>query len=131
MIVLDTHIWALWVQGGSKLAATHAQLIKDHEEDGLGISAISMWEVAKLVELDRLALPVPLDEWVAEALAYPGMILLGLTAEISIESTQLPGAIHRDPADQIIVATARIHDCPLLTIDQRLIDYPHVATPPS
>ncbi len=60
------------------------------------------------------------------ALNYPGIRLLDLTPQIAIESTQLPGEFHRDPADQIIVATARIHDCLLLTVDDKIINYPHV-----
>jgi PIN domain nuclease of toxin-antitoxin system len=54
------------------------------------------------------------------ALTYPGIQLVELTPKIAIESTQLPGEFHRDPADQIIVATARIHDCPLLTANDRI-----------
>jgi PIN domain nuclease of toxin-antitoxin system len=60
------------------------------------------------------------------ALQYPGIQLLALTPEIAVESTRLPGEFHRDPADQIIVATARIYDCPLLTVDDRILKYPHV-----
>ena len=54
--------------------------------------------------------------------------MLELTPEIAIESTRLPGEFHRDPADQIIVATARVHKCPLVTADERILDYPHVKT---
>ena len=60
------------------------------------------------------------------ALIYPGIRLLELTPEITIESTRLPGEFHRDPADQIIVATARIHACSLLTVDDKILNYPHV-----
>lgn len=59
-------------------------------------------------------------------LSYPGIRLLELTPEVAIESTQLPGEFHRDPADQIIVATARVHGCPLVTSDSKLLKYPHV-----
>jgi PIN domain nuclease of toxin-antitoxin system len=61
-----------------------------------------------------------------EALAYPGVELLELTPRIAVESTQLPGSFHRNPADQIVVATARIWECPLLTADDRILKYPHV-----
>lgn len=63
-----------------------------------------------------------------QALSYPGVRLLELTPEIAVESTQLPDKFHRDPADQIIVATARLHNCSLLTSDGKLLDYPHVHT---
>ncbi len=57
-----------------------------------------------------------------------GIHLLALTPEIAIESTRLPGEFHRDPADQIIVATARMYDCPLVTSDEKILNYPHVTT---
>lgn len=60
------------------------------------------------------------------ALSYPGIRLLDLTPQITIESIRLPGEFHRDPADQIIVATARIYDAPLLTFDEKILNYPHV-----
>ena len=89
--------------------------IQAQESQGLGISAISCWEVAKLVERGRLVLPCPVEDWLERALDYPGVVLLELTPRVCVESTQLPGEFHRDPADQIIVATARVHDCPLVT----------------
>jgi PIN domain nuclease of toxin-antitoxin system len=67
-------------------------------------------------------------EWFEKALSYPGVQLYNLTPEISIESTRLPGEFHRDPADQIIVATARINECPLITSDHKILDYPYVDT---
>jgi PIN domain nuclease of toxin-antitoxin system len=67
-------------------------------------------------------------EWIEQALAYPGVRLLYLTPRIAVESSHLPGTFHRDPADQIIVATARIRGCPLLTADARILRYPHVKT---
>jgi PIN domain nuclease of toxin-antitoxin system len=129
VIVLDTHIWVWWVHGDSRLSSAHAKLIADHEDDQIGICTISLWEVAKLVELGRLVLPVALGQWFADALSYPGATLVDLTPSIAIESTGLPGNFHRDPADQIIVATSRVLGCGLLTADQRIREYPQVDTP--
>jgi len=129
MIVLDTHIWVWWVHGTSDLTNSQRQVLTENEDTGLGVSAISCWEIAKLVERGRLVLPCAIDDWFQQALAYPGVTLLPLTPGIAIESTRLPGTFHRDPADQIIVATARLHTCALLTADHRIIDYPHVNTP--
>ncbi len=89
---------------------------------------MSCWEIAKLAERGRLGLACSIEEWMEQALAYPGIELLPLTPQIAIESTTLPGNFHRDPADQIIVATARIHDLALLTVDRLILDYPHVRT---
>jgi len=128
VILLDTHIWVWWVDGSPQLAAVQRDHIEANESSGLGVSVISCWEVAKLVELNRLELRCPVAEWIAQALAYPGVRLLYLTPRIAVESTKLPGTFHRDPADQIIVATARIRGCPLLTADARILRYPHVKT---
>ncbi len=129
MIVLDTHIWIWWVHGDPRLVAAHAAVIAAHEADGLGISAISCWEVAKLVEKGRLQLPNDVDRWLDTALAYPGMRLVELTPRISAEACRLsamPGGFHGDPADQIIAATSRMLACSLLTADARLRSSPHV-----
>jgi len=128
VIVVDTHIWVWWVQGDPRLTAHHRHYIEQHEEDEIGVCVISCWEVALLAVKDRLVLPLPVDEWIEGALLYPGVRLLDLTPYIAIESTRLPGGFHRDPADQFIVATAREFDCELITVDQRILDYPHVKT---
>jgi PIN domain nuclease of toxin-antitoxin system len=126
MIVLDTHIWVWWIHDDPQLTQQQKAWIQEHEDQGLGVSAISCWEVAKLVEYHRLTLSCPIAEWFDQALAYPGIQLLNLTPRIAVESTQLPGTFHRDPADQIIVATARVYDRPLLTADDKILRYPHV-----
>ena len=128
MIVLDTHTWVWWVHGQKELTNTQAEIIEANEQDTIGVSAISCWEVAKLVERGRLELPCSLGEWFELALGYPGVSLLELTPEIAIESTRLPGQFHRDPADQIIVATARVYGCPLVTSDGKILEYCHVET---
>ena len=128
MIVLDSHAWVWWVHGDERLTASQRESIGASEADVIGVSAISCWEVAKLVQQGRLELPCPLEQWFEQALNYPGVQLLPLTPEVAIESTRLPGEFHRDPADQMIVATARIHDCPLVTSDGKLLEYCHVAT---
>ncbi len=128
MILLDTHIWVWWVDDNQQLVDRPRHLIQDNVRSGLEVSAISCWEVAKLVQYGRLELACPLEEWMEQALAYPGVQLIELTPRIAIESTKLPGSFHCDPADQIIVATARVYDIPLLTVDSRILQYPHVRT---
>lgn len=108
MIILDTHIWIWLVTGDPQLLPNYADYIQENEADGLGVCAISCWEVAKLVEGSRIKLSLPASDWLAAALAYPGIRLLNLSPEAAVESTRLPGVFHRDPADLIIVATARL-----------------------
>jgi len=131
VIILDTHIWVWWVHADSALSASTRETLDAAEQTGLGVSAISCWEVAKLVERGRLSLPCPVLDWIKQALAYPGVRLIELSPRISVESSQLPGTFHRDPADQIIVATARVLDVPLVTLDAKILDYPHVQLAPA
>lgn len=126
MIVLDTHIWIWWVHGDPRLTQAQTSVISAAEATGIGVSAISCWEVAKLVEYKRLVLPSPTREWLDQALSYPGVRLLSLSPEVAAESTELPGEFHKDPADQIIVATARVYGAPLVTVDEKIRAYPHV-----
>jgi PIN domain nuclease of toxin-antitoxin system len=126
MIVLDTHVWVWWVHDDTRLTDAQIAVIKNNEVDIIGISAITLWEVAKLVERQRLVLPCPISQWFEQSLHYPGMHVMELTPKIVVESTQLPGEFHHDPADQMIVATARVYNCPLVTSDEKIISYPHV-----
>jgi PIN domain nuclease of toxin-antitoxin system len=128
MIVLDTHVWVWWILDTDELSEAQIHALADSEIDQIGISAISCWEIAKLFEYGRLELPVGVSEWIDTALSYPKVTFLDLSPEIAIESTQLPGDFHRDPADQIIVATARIYGCSLASSDDKIIRYPHVST---
>ncbi len=128
MIILDTHIWIWWVHGDRRLTDPQATIIQANETQAIGISAISVWEVAKLVEYGRLELPCDLHEWFDAALSYPGIRLVELTPAIAIQSTRLPGKFHRDPADQIIVATAITYDCPLVTSDDKILEYAYART---
>ncbi|NOX64173.1 MAG: type II toxin-antitoxin system VapC family toxin [Chloroflexi bacterium] len=127
MILLDTHIWIWWKSRSQRLSSKALRIIDENKrDDGVGISVISCWEMAKLVERKRLTLTIPIETWIEQGLV--GLTLFHLTPEIAIESTKLPGDFHKDPADQIIVATARFHGLPLLTVDRRILSYPYVTT---
>ena len=114
------------MHGDARLTARQWAHLQQNESSGLGVSVISCWEVAKLVALKRLTLPCATEDWFTQALAYPGIQLLELTPTIALESTRLPGSFHRDPADQLLVATARVLNCPLLTADGHILRYSHV-----
>lgn len=126
MIILDTHIWIWWVDNSSRLTQQQRRWIEEHQTQGLGVSIISCWEVAKLVENQKLGLLCSVEEWLDTALTYPGIQLLNLTVPIVIESTRLQG-FHRDPADQLIVATAKVYGAPLLTADAKILSYTGVS----
>lgn len=127
MIILDTHIWIWWVNESPRLTEKQKQIIKENQVNGLGISVISCWEIAKLVEKKRLVLSIPVEEWLEEASTYPGIKIINLSIPILVESTQLTG-FHNDPADQIIVATSKVKNSKLLTADNKILDYSGVET---
>jgi PIN domain nuclease of toxin-antitoxin system len=90
VILLDTHVWVWWVHGDARLSEDQRKMLDYRADDGIGVSVISCWEAAKLVEYGRLTLPQDIAEWVGVALAYPGVRLIELTPAIAIESTRLP-----------------------------------------
>lgn len=117
-----------WVQNDTtRLTVKYQRWLKENENNGIGVSIVSCWEVAKLVEKGRLTLPLTIAEWLEIALAYPGVRLLDLSLPIVIDSTQLAG-FHSDPFDQMIVATARFYNSPLLTADAKILAYSSVKT---
>ena len=126
MILLDTHIWVWWVSRPDRLQPRLRELLELGADRVFGVSIISCWEVAKLVQYGRLKLDRAVGLWIEGALAEPGVSLLHLNPQIVVESTQLPRPFHSDPADQLLVATARVLQCPIMTEDSRIAAYPHV-----
>ncbi len=129
LTLLDTHAWVWWVSADRRLSTSAKRAIDRAQTAGaLGLSLISIWEVAKKVEKTQLVLDRPVDEWIDLAAAFPGLLLIELTRPILIESCRLPGPFHGDPADQLIVATARDRGATIVTKDDRIRQYGHVRT---
>lgn len=117
VIVLDTHAW-LWSSfDSSQLSSAARAAIADTEM--IGISAISLWEVALLEARGRIEFPCPLLTWFADAFSVPHIQLLPLTPEIAVATTKLD-LPHNDPADRIVAATALVHGYPLVTADGKI-----------
>jgi PIN domain nuclease of toxin-antitoxin system len=123
--LLDTHAWLWLLQGDSqRLGPTARERILAAAREGvLRLSAISPWEVGMLVAKQRLVVSLPCQYWVRQALQVPGLSLVPLTPEIALQSSFLPGEFHGDPADRIIIATARDTGAVIITADQRILDY--------
>jgi PIN domain nuclease of toxin-antitoxin system len=123
-IVLDTHVW-LWLMAGSHHLSKSFRLSikKVQDYSGILISSISIWEIGMLVNRKRIELNMDPLDWISEALDFPGVRLIQLSPKIAIESTRLPGNIHGDPADRILVATAHEEHATLVTCDEKLLEY--------
>jgi PIN domain nuclease of toxin-antitoxin system len=126
MILLDTHILVWWLDQPTKLSP--AQLLAIKNSGAIMVSVISFWEIAKLVENHRLVLNCPVLDWLHAVLAHTKVKLVPLSPEIIVLSTQLPGAFHKDPADQLIVATSMQMSIPLLTQDVKILRYSHISS---
>lgn len=124
MLLLDTHSWIWFAQGNEKIKRSVIKKIEESIQNRtLFIAAISQWEVAMLIEKSRIILNEPAINWIKQAIEDLHIKVLPLTAEIAIESSQLPGAFHGDPADRMIVATARLHHLTLITRDTKILQY--------
>ncbi len=123
--LLDTHVWFWMVRGqeGRLAASTAAKLEQTAFAAPLGVSVISVWEIALLASKGRIGLGMPVHEWVESALNRPGFMLMGLDPGIAIESCNLPGGFHADPADRFLVATARLKNAVIVTRDKRILKY--------
>ena len=118
----DTHIVVWWHLGSPELPDPYRRLLEQAEARGprIGVSAISLWEIAKLHERGRLQLSASLDQCLADVEGSPAFDVLPLTASIAAESLRLGPGYPRDPTDQLIGATARCFGLQLLTVDRSI-----------
>jgi PIN domain nuclease of toxin-antitoxin system len=123
-LLLDTHV-AVWLADGSKrLKASTLSLIESRFVKGqLCLSPISAWEIGMLVSKDKLKIEQPVALWFADFVHRFDISILEITPEIAINSSFLPGKLHGDPGDRIIVATALAHSIALISADNELISY--------
>ena len=123
-LLLDTHVW-IWLSIEDRKSLSKMAKREIQRTNRKWISAISCWELAKLVEKGRISFSIPLITWIRRSLNELNIDVADLSPEVAVESTQLKN-FHKDPADQIIVATSRAFGIPLLTSDRRILSYPGV-----
>ena len=125
--LLDTHAWVWWVTEDRRLSRPARLAIESAQaKDALWLSPISIWELAKKVEKGQLVLDRPLDEWLDLATIQPGLQMTELARPVLVESCRLPAPFHGDPADQIVVATARDRNATIVTNSQAIRRYAYV-----
>jgi PIN domain nuclease of toxin-antitoxin system len=126
--LLDTHALVWWVSGtGAPSRSQKRAFASASERAPLGLSDISLWEVGALHERSKLKLSLPLRDWLSRATAAPLVRTLQLSPAVVAEMCALPGT-RWDPADRLIVATARVHGLRLITSDSRILESGLVAT---
>jgi PIN domain nuclease of toxin-antitoxin system len=126
--VLDTHAWFWSLTDPDQLPSKVRSVLENPRNAPFGLAAISLWELAKLVEKRRITLTIPLSEWISRALDPALIEVLPLTPQVAVDSTTLPGNFHSDPADELIIATTRLHDATLITADRKIHGYGSVKT---
>jgi len=120
MILIDTHVWIRWILPNDPLPRNLLKLINTSES--LSVSSISCWEVVLLEKWHKIELPLPVDDWLEEALEGSDVIALPITSTIARRAGFLPYH-HKDPADRFIIATAIHHDIKLVSMDGRFSSY--------
>ena len=122
--LIDTHIWIWYGMRNPKLGAAARELIeRSVQEGGLAVSIMTLWEISLLESKERIHLGMTAAEWLEEALALPNLMALPLELPAILDAHRLPGIFHADPADRLIVATARHHNLTLITDDRKILDY--------
>ena len=121
--LLDTHILLWWFEQPKRLSAKQRRTLqRANDANALGVSDMTLWEIALLLERGRIRLALPLDEWLARATAGPMIERHGISPAVAREVVDLAATRDWDPADRIIVATARVAGVPLVTSDTRIVE---------
>lgn len=123
-ILLDTHVW-IWVAGGNPIMTPASRKAIDRAQEGehLLISPISIWEISKLVERKRIILEMDVTDWLKQWVELPGILTAEFSFQVALLSNRLPGIIHGDPADRILIASAYEENAVLVTADEKILNY--------
>jgi len=130
-LLLDTHIWLWYLEGAEQgLPSAAVELLRHaNRAHQLLVSDISLWEIGTKVAKGRLRLALDVSLWLARAERAPGITFLPLDRPTLLLSTALPGEIHGDLADRMLIASAVLHRCALVTADRTIIGYARGAGP--
>lgn len=126
MILLDTHALLFWTLEPEKLGEQAENSI--NRTSRIGVHVISCFEIAILVEKDKIELARPVDEWIADALSHPKIEVIPLTVTAAVKCTQLPGDFHQDPVDRMLAATCLQDNLPLISKDRLIKQWGYITT---
>ncbi len=123
-LLLDTHAWIWYIEGSDEISKSTRKVISNALHDNQAyIAAISLWEIGMLDKKQRIIFEMPVLEWLNKSIAMTHIRTQPISPAIAIESCHLPGQFHEDPADRLIVATARVEALTLVTRDKRILAY--------
>lgn len=130
MIVLDTHTLIWWIDNPQKLSIKAKKAIEKekHKEKSILVSSMSVFEIFLLTKKDRLVLSGSPDAWLERIESLPSVKFVPIDNKIAAQSVNLPDFLNKDPADRMIVATAREYGATLITSDKKILNYKHVQT---
>ena len=122
MILLDTHVWIWWLLGTGQLSPTQRNKLDELAQNKqLALSWVSIWEAEMLERKSKISLNIPLDEWISKASSSEFMNVIGVDTKLVLAQRELPESFHADPADRLIVTTAKLLSVPLATFDSKII----------
>ena len=124
-ILLDTHVWIWSQESPMEIGRTARELLEDRQQS-IFVSTVSTLEISRLRVAGVIELEGSLISWVNDTLEALSCATISISHEIASTAYELPGAFHKDPADRLLVATARLHELQLMTADARILEYPHV-----
>ena len=129
MIVLDTHAWVWFVSKPEMLShAAISAIDAARAKNAVYISSISAWEVALLVQRNRVKFTMHVRDWIQKSEQLPFLKFIPVINALAVQSVFLPKPLHDDPADRIIIATALSLGASLVTRDEKIRSWPHVQT---
>ena len=126
-ILLDTHAWVWSQEAPEKLGPRSTRVLTDPKHR-LCVSSVSTLEIARLVAVGAIELSGSLADWVFKSLDSLTCSTIEMSHDIAMAAYALPSGFHKDPADRIIAATARIHHLTVMTADERMLKYRHLRT---
>lgn len=123
-LIFDTHVFIWHMFANPQLSLKFQKAIKQLQDiHPILISPMTFWEISMLSQKGRISLEMDCFDWVEQALCDPGFQLAPLTPQIAVRGSQLPGTLHGDPVDRMLVATAFENHAVLVTCDEKILEY--------